>query len=120
MVEEKLAGPVKINCSGAEMSPWNKSTILEGEPEQGIHFLFRDGSQGNQMWSALWSSEPCSLRFAPQMDCTMYIIEGEMDVDFGNGVIESVRPGDAMAVPRGTVAVCHIKTNFKEFVTYAT
>lgn len=119
MPDAPLSAPISVPATTDELSPWTSSTILEGNPRQGIHYLFRGGSTRTSGWAAIWWSEPCSLRFAPKTDCTMFVVDGEQDVQFADGSSMTVGPGDAIAVPGGTVATCHIKTNFREFVTFA-
>jgi uncharacterized cupin superfamily protein len=117
--EASLSAPIVISPDEAPMTPWKGSSVIEGDPAQAISVLFRGGSAGSDVWSSIWSTEPCTLRYTPAADSLMYIIEGDVDVELDDGTTRKVGAGDVVVMPKGVTSTWHIKTFFREFVTYA-
>lgn len=113
-----LTEPLLVNPDRVAMSPWTGTSVIEGNPHQEFSILFRGGSEGSNLWSAIWSTEPCTLRFAPKQDCLMYVIEGDADVDLEDGETCKVSPGSIVAMPKGRWTTWRVNSFLREFVTY--
>lgn len=116
--ERPLSKPLLVDPAQVAMSTWEGTAVIEGDPHQEFSILFRGGSEGSALWSAVWSTEPCTLRFAPKQDCLMYVIEGDVDVDLENGKIAKVGPGMVVAMPKGIWTTWQFNSFFREFVAY--
>lgn len=113
-----LIGP-RVVTSQSPMSRFESRSVLEGEPNAAISVLLDEGADANTYFAALWACDPCVLRFAPDRDAALVVLQGRALITFDDGQSLTLGPGDAYAVPRGTWATWHITEPFKEFVTYA-
>ncbi|MEV8547221.1 cupin domain-containing protein [Streptomyces sp. NPDC051572] len=113
-----LTGP-RVLTAQSPTARFESRSVVEGEPNATVSVLLDQGAEGNSYFAALWACDPCVLRFAPERDAALVVLQGRARIAFDDGRSLDLGPGDAYAVPRGTWATWHITEPFKEFVTYA-
>lgn len=113
-IQSARSGIRVTNPAGADLAPWpgDARTNVSGDPETFGGFLWRsaDGRSG----SGVWEVTPGVFDTTYPWDETFYLLEGEVTLTDQNGDRLTVRAGQQVFVPIGTVARWEVKEKVRK------
>ncbi len=90
--------------------------IVSGDPKAKIHWIRREGSGVGMLQTGLFIAQPSVCRWVFEGDETIYVIEGEVRIDFvESGESVELIAGDIASFPKGVDAIWTFRKQFKEF-----
>lgn len=108
-----------MNLASADWLPWEVIPV-EGEANGRVAWLTRTGSHGNDMAVGLFTAEPSVFRSTIKEDETIYVISGNVRVEFEDGDAADLSPGDVLWIAKGKKATWHVHSRFEEVFVYST
>ena len=90
--------------------------IVSGDPKARVHWIRREPSGDGILQTGLFMAQPSVCRWVFEGDETIYVIEGEVRIDFvESGETVELTAGDIGSFPKGVDAIWTFKKPFKEF-----
>lgn len=89
--------------------------VVAGDPGGEVHVLV-DRVRGGQLLSAgVFRAEPGSWSAVNQHDEVILVLEGRARIEFDDGQVHELAPGDTATVPRGSRSTKHVLESYREF-----
>ena len=90
--------------------------VVSGTPNAKVHWIRTEGSGLGMLQTGLFVIQPSVCRWVFEGDETIYVIEGEVRIDFvDSGESIELRAGDIGSFSKGVDAIWTFKNPFKEF-----
>ena len=89
--------------------------VVAGDPRARIHWIRTEGSGVGMLQAGLFTAQPSVCRWVFEGDETVYVIEGEVRIDFvESGESIELHAGDIGSFPKGVDAIWTFKKPYKE------
>ncbi|WP_433599280.1 cupin domain-containing protein [Nocardia sp. CA-135953] len=93
--------------SGPDPGSWEP--FLVGDVPVGeVHYLRQSGSDGSPLVVAFWRSQPQTFSYTFEGDETLYLIHGRVEVEYPDGAVVEIRPGDVVSFNQGATTTWRI------------
>lgn len=90
--------------------------VVSGDPQAKVHWIRRERSGLGMLQTGLFIAQPSVCRWVFEGDETIYVIEGEVRIDFvESGESVELVAGDIGTFRKGVDAIWTFKKPFKEF-----
>jgi uncharacterized cupin superfamily protein len=99
--------------SAAEFEPFAPDEVIEGEPDARAHVIRDSGEPGARVVAGIFRSEPSVAKYVFAMHETVYVLEGEADVEV-DGETVSLRPGSIASFAKGATSIWRVKSPLKD------
>jgi uncharacterized cupin superfamily protein len=110
---EELVKPALTRSGALETQAMDSSWVTEGRGDYKIH-TFATSTDGNEQ-SGIWEcTGPAKFTWHFASDETVYILDGQVHIDYDDGHKRTLTPGSVAFFPAGSKASWHIPHSVKK------
>lgn len=110
-----------ISVADAELTPFDlgSAEIQQGPLDARGHVLYERDENGSRLVVGIFACRPGKLTNLLHTTETIYVLEGQVTIEFESGDKVDLGPGDTAVFPAGNVATWTFRSPFKEVFVLA-
>jgi uncharacterized cupin superfamily protein len=111
-----MSQPVHFPVPAAQLEPWPLASeqVVAGQPAA-YGLVLHEGENG--AGCGIWECSPGTFDWAYDVHQSLCLVSGEADVQIKDGPRLSLKPGDAVLFPAGTMARWTVKATVRKLYT---